>query len=119
MSTLKQDAVVERIAANGFNLKKTMLEVGYAPGSAISGNTRQHVLKHLKKYYDADFVRKEYKRLYKKCDKKEDISNQAKVLDSMARTEAMFTDKTINDTNITLNDADKAILTKYGMLDLT
>ena len=117
--TLKQEQVIGQLAENGFNLAETMRKVGYAPSTCVSGTSRAHVLKYAKTYYDPDFIKREYKRVLKETKQGKKHKEQLHALDSMARTEAMFTDKTINDTNITLNEADRAILSKYGMIDLT
>lgn len=95
--TAKQQAFLKELPRNGFNISKTAREVGYTDSSSKNG-TQINRLREIasKKYFDEDYIRKQYKKTIKQAEKSSDLTNKLRTLEGMARIEAMFTDKQVN-----------------------
>ncbi len=94
------------------NLKtsKTLMEAGRKAGytdkarNMYRQNTKRHIAEALK--CDPGSIIAHYEELYRKCMLDDDKSTGKAILDSLARINAMFTDKTINDTTLSTKDND-------------
>jgi len=113
MPTVKQEMVLRELPHNEFNLSKTMRKVGYSPWSARSGESHQGIRKLItKKYYDAEFVKKETSWLYRQAKKAGKHDLALKILSLMSDHEAMKTEnKKIETKDVT--DKEQSILDKY------
>ena len=111
MPTIRQQAVLKKLPQNNFNLRKTMLDVGYSPSSAVGSPSRSAIRNYINgTYFDKEFIKKKAHKLLKVCEKEKDRTNAARMIEFMSKCEGMQVDRqevTKTPDNIVINTSSK------------
>ena len=107
--------IMQQKLINNLKTSKTLMEAGKKAGytekarSMYRSHTKLHIANALK--CDPASIIAHYEGLYSKCIADDDKATAKAILDSLARINAMFTDKSVNKTE--LSTKDQAILDQY------
>ena len=115
--SLLMDKTIELLPKNNWNISKSMREAGYADTTSRAGDKIAAVRICAKaKYFDADLIRKEYKRTLIETRKAKDTKNKLHCLDSMSRIEGMFKDNLNTKQDISITEPGKALIDELNAM---
>ncbi len=108
------------IKNKGKNVESSMIEAGYTPAYASKTGAnkvvkviQQEISEDILKKINVDYVLSELERIKGLAEADGDFSTATRNMELLGKYLAMFTDKTINKTAITIEDEEKSILDKY------
>ena len=98
--TLRQEQVLKNLPKNGYNVSKTLREVGYSESSSNSGAVHRAIRNYTRKAWTEEGLKKEIDKHKKVCSKVNDRANVSRMLELKAKVigigkETQHTDNTI------------------------
>jgi hypothetical protein len=115
MPTLKQQMVINKLPENGYNIGKTMRQVGYTYQTSRDGSTYARLRKHIEKAYNPEQIKADIRKAEKDFEKDKDNSNRARMLELRAKVSGLTKDNTQVNANIIGDEAIKGIIDRAGV----
>ena len=112
--TLKGKRLLKELP-NAPSIRQAGIKAGYTQaGNCYRKSIKEHIARELN--IDSKEVIRRFNEIYTLALADKDLTNMARITESLARINAMFTDKTINQT--TISNKDNEILKRYMRIPL-
>lgn len=91
--TLKQEQFIAKLPENGYNMAKTMRQVGYSEQSSRSGTLYASLRARMAKLYDPEVIKAKIVKVEKAFAKSGDNSNLARMIELQAKIAGLTKDQ--------------------------